>query len=374
MMAPRAFASGLESLASRVVLHLVPMLDDTPTGRSILAVCDALLQAGAQPLVACAGGDLIGDLQAKGGRAIALPLASRSPLRMVQNGFALRRLIQDEGVHLIHAWARGPAWSAVLARRKTDIALVTGWAGIPAASGAAAAYGSVLFKGEAILLSSTQQMTAIQKRHTPADLAKRLHLIPRVFSLDGFDPDAIAPARIAALHQAWVLEAHEVPVLLASHGGHDASHALMAQVAEILQKHGASRLRLVAIDKSLDLQAAMLAASALVIAQSGDLDSASLAVCAQAMGLPVIVAGSGEAAEVVLAPPDTPAHQRTGWTTDEADAANVALAFAELLTLRPSQKSDMAARAHQHAQNHFSLAHQAQSIIAIHAELLAKRA
>src|SRR5271170_5918205 len=49
-----------------------------------------------------------------GGRHIRLPLLTRDPVNILINARKLARIIQDNGVQLLHARSRAPAWSAWL--------------------------------------------------------------------------------------------------------------------------------------------------------------------------------------------------------------------------------------------------------------------
>jgi glycosyltransferase involved in cell wall biosynthesis len=68
-----------------------------------------------------------------------------------------------------------------------------------------------------------------------------------------------------------------------------------------------------------------------------------------------VVSDLGAVPETVLAPPQTPPPQRTGWRVPAGDAAALAEAIGEALALRPSTREAMAARSRAHVEGQFSL-------------------
>lgn len=68
-------------------------------------------------------------LEALGARHITLPLATESPFGIWRNAATLTRLVREEGVAILHARSRAPAWSAWLAARRTGAHFVTTYHG-----------------------------------------------------------------------------------------------------------------------------------------------------------------------------------------------------------------------------------------------------
>ena len=117
-------------LAGRVVLQIIPELNAGGAERTTIDVAAALAEAGARPLVASVGGRLVSELQAKGGVWIPFPASSKNPVAMAWNIGRLARLIRDEGVDLVHARSRAPAWVALAATRYVKRPFVTTYHGI----------------------------------------------------------------------------------------------------------------------------------------------------------------------------------------------------------------------------------------------------
>ena len=94
------------------------------------------------------------------------------------------------------------------------------------------------------------------------------------------------------------------------------------------------------------------------------------AVEAQAMGTPVVVSDLGAIPETVLAPPDVPAQQRTGWRVPPGDAPALAEALKSALNLGASGRDTMNKRARAHVESKFSLDHMLSATLEVYGEAL----
>lgn len=98
------------------VVQTLPALESGGVERGTLEVADALARAGHRSIVISAGGRLVKALVAAGSEHITLPLGKKSPFTLLQVR-VLRRLLREQGVDILHARSRMPAWIAWLARR-----------------------------------------------------------------------------------------------------------------------------------------------------------------------------------------------------------------------------------------------------------------
>jgi glycosyltransferase involved in cell wall biosynthesis len=102
------------------VVQLLPALESGGVERGTLEVAAALITAGHRSIVVSAGGRLVKALTAAGSEHVALPAGRKSLLTLLQVR-KLRRLLREQGVDILHARSRMPAWIAWLA-----------WRGLPA--------------------------------------------------------------------------------------------------------------------------------------------------------------------------------------------------------------------------------------------------
>jgi glycosyltransferase involved in cell wall biosynthesis len=195
------------------ILQIVPSLDTGGAERTTIDIAKALRASGIRALVVSEGGRLEPELSAAGGELIRLPAASKSPLTIWHNASALAKIIRERNVMLIHARSRAPAWSALIAARRTGIPFVTTYHGIYNAKGPLKRwYNSVMVRSDAVIANS--QWTADHILSTYAVPRNRLTTIPRGLDLQRFDPRNVAPERIAALRQSWGAREGERVVLL----------------------------------------------------------------------------------------------------------------------------------------------------------------
>src|SRR5215207_2245607 len=140
------------------------------SGRTILQIIRAL--------VATEGGRLVGELQAKGGIWAPFPAGTKNPLAMLLNVRRLAKLCLDEGVALLHARSRAPAWVAHGAARALNLPFVTTYHGSYAGrSSVKILYNSVMARGDAVIANSYYTAELIRRTHPPA--ASRIRVIHR---------------------------------------------------------------------------------------------------------------------------------------------------------------------------------------------------
>ena len=98
------------------VCQLLPALHGGGVEQGTLEVAAALVEAGHRSLVISAGGRLLPALLDSGAQHVNWPIGRKSPftLRYVAR---LRRLLVAEGVDILHARSRLPAWIGWLAWR-----------------------------------------------------------------------------------------------------------------------------------------------------------------------------------------------------------------------------------------------------------------
>jgi hypothetical protein len=113
-----------------VILQVLPALETGGVERGTVEMVQAIVAAGGTALVASAGGRMVAEVERAGGRHVGLKLMTKDPLNIWLNAGPLAGLIRREGVSLVHARSRAPAWSAWLASRRTGVPFVTTWHGV----------------------------------------------------------------------------------------------------------------------------------------------------------------------------------------------------------------------------------------------------
>nr|WP_283776448.1 glycosyltransferase family 4 protein [Stappia sp. WLB 29] len=381
-------------------MQVIPDLQTGGAERTAVDVARALVAAGQRAIVASRGGRLVAELEAVGAEHVTLPLARKSPLGIWRNAGALTRLARKEGVELIHARSRAPAWSALIAARRLGLPFVTTYHGIYNQTNILKGlYNSVMARGDAVIANSRYTAALIAERHPFAK--DRITVIHRGSDLAALDPASVSPERRQALADAWGLQDGERVILNLARLTHwkgqtvlidalarlAASRkapadwtAILAGDAQGRETYAAElktrianaglgdRVRLVG--HCADVAAALALADVAVVASIEPEAFGRAAVEAQAAGVPVVATNLGAVPETVLAPPEVADDERTGWRVPASDAAALAAALAEMLALAPQDRAALAARALAHVRRDFTVEAMCAATLAVYDRLI----
>lgn len=195
------------------VLQLLPALDAGGVERSTLEIADALVRSGHRALVVSAGGRMQSALEATGARHITLGIGRKS-LATFRHVRALRRLLREERVDIVHARSRLPAWIGWLALRGMGKderpRFVTTVHGLNSPS----RYSAIMARGDRVVCVSNTVRDYVLHHYPRTDPA-RLRVIPR-----GIDPQdyprraGVDRGERARLAERWPQLAGDGPLLL----------------------------------------------------------------------------------------------------------------------------------------------------------------
>jgi glycosyltransferase involved in cell wall biosynthesis len=366
------------------ILQVLPSLVSGGVERGTIEITEAIAAAGFRPLVASAGGPLLPEVARMGGAHVTLPLATKSPAAIWRNAAALAALVRDEEVAIVHARSRAPAWSALIAARRTGARFVTTYhgaynEGFPGKR----LYNSVMARGERVIAISRFIADLVAARHgTPP---ARIRLIPRGVDPRRFDPSAVPAARVLALREAWgAAPGQKVVVLpgrltrwkgqmvlvealarlpgvigvLAGGGGE-------AFAAELQDRAAALGLgqRLVLAGHVDALDVALLAADVVLHASTDAEAFGRTVIEAQAMARPVVAADLG-------GPRETVEEGVTGWRVPPGDPAALADVLARVLAMPEAERDAAGARARAAVLRDYTTAAMQRATIGVYRELL----
>lgn len=387
-------------IAGKTVLQIIPELDSGGAERTTLEIADALVRAGARALVAAEGGRLVGELQALGGEFHKFDAATKNPFAMAGNVRRLASLIQRQGVDIVHARSRAPAWVALGAVKRTGAPFVTTYHGVYSdRNSIKTRYNSVMAKGDRVIANSNYTARHILERYPEAQ--GRIVTIHRGVDQRVFAPDAVDAERVRALREKWDAPPDQRIVLLPARLARRKGHRVLIDAARVLRAQGRSDTIFILagdeqrdaypreIDRAIaeagltgivrrvghcaDMPAALLSAACVVAPSTEPEAFGRIAIEAQAMGAPVVVSNLGASAETVLAPPDVAPGQRTGWLTPAHDAGELASAIAEALDLRTSARETLGLRARAHVRERFSVERMCAATLSVYESLLEPR-
>jgi glycosyltransferase involved in cell wall biosynthesis len=376
------------------VLQVIPELDAGGAERTVIEIAEAVTASGGRALVASRGGRLEAELAAAGGELVRLDMKTKNPVRIWNNADKLAEVIAANGIDIVHARSRAPAWSALWAARRTETCVVTTYHGIyTAKSGLKRWYNSVMARGDAVIANSAYTAERVRAEH--GDLLTRrdpslsqLHVIPRGVDTVRFDPAAVSAARIADAKAGWdvpdgaailllparltrwkgqalAIEAvagmvMERPIVLICAGDPQGRDAYARELRDLADTKGVA-LRLPG--HAADMPAALLAADAVLTPSLEPEAFGRTAAEAQAMGVPVVAADHGGAREAV-------APGETGWLSAPGDPHALAAALSEALSLNDEARSALAAKARARIVARFSKTALQDATLRVYRELL----
>ena len=371
-----------------VILQVLPHMGSGGVPRGVIDIASAQVEAGWTALVASEGGYGVHELKRVGGRHFTLPLASKNVFKIYRNIQRLRNLVSEEGVNLIHARSRAPAWSGYYAARASQIPFVTTFHGTYGhASQLKRYYNEVMIRGDAVIAISRHIATHIGQIYGVTD--GRLKVVHRGIDTDLFEPSSVNAERVIALAKQWRLT-EPIPVIMMS--GRLTRWKGQRVLIEALSILGRKDIRclfvgddqgrqgykrqLEALVTRLDLNnvvhfpghcrdmpAAYMLADVVVSASTDPEAFGRVMVEAQAMGRPVVVSNHGASRELII-------EGETGWSFAPGQPEALAEALKKALALSEKQREGLSRKAISHVASHFTVAKMRQRTMDTYREVL----
>jgi glycosyltransferase involved in cell wall biosynthesis len=375
-----------QPLGAPVVLQVLPALGGGGVERGTVEIAAAIVRAGGTALVASAGGRLASRVEQVGARNIVLPLDTKNPLAIWANAARLAQVIREEGVQIVHARSRAPAWSAWLAARRTGVPFMTTYHGTYSGNlPGKRRYNSVMARGVRVIAISRFVAGLILSQHK-VDPA-RVRVIHRGADTALFDPEAVTLARRERLAEAWALPPGRPVVMLPGRLARWKGQAVLIEALALLPMPAVGVLvgddqgrlgyardltdlaRRRGVDMRVvghcdDMPAAYALADMVVNASTTPEAFGRVVVEAQAMGRPVVASDHGGAAETVV-------HGETGFLVPPGKADELAATLAMLLDMAPGELAALGARARASVLAHYTVAAMQAATLDLYREILA---
>lgn len=221
-----------------VVLQVLPELGQGGVELGTVQIAEALAQNGYRTYVASQGGRLEYALERLGVRHITLPLKSKNPFTILKNAAKLAEIIKKEGINIVHARSRAPAWSAYLAAKKAGVHYMTTFHGTYGLGpgGIKKIYNRVMTLGEKIIvISSHIKRHVIENYHTPEN---RLVFIHRCVDMEKFNPEAVSEERLKSVIEQYDLPTDRQLILLIGRLTHWKGQWLLIEALAKLKSRG----------------------------------------------------------------------------------------------------------------------------------------
>ncbi len=392
------FSPVVAGLSGRTVMQIIPSLGFGGAERIVLALAAALANVGARSLVACEDGGMVSELQAKGGIWLPFPAKAKNPISIALNVQKLTQLMRLEGVDLIHAHSRAPAWAAFGASKRTQKPFVTTFHSSYEGGGRAKSiYNSVMARSDAIVTHS-KYTAALISQDFP-EIQGKVRVISAGIDFHEYSPAMVSAERVSRVREDWGVAAHEHIVLLPARLAGTKDHRTLLEAAKILTERGLSQTKFVLtgevparsaqiremdaliikyqlqecvrqVSPCIDLPASFLSA-ALVVVPSTEAETFGLtSVEAQALGTPVIVSNAGAVAETISVKPNAKGTRRTGWHVPPNNPKELAEVILKAISLGASAKDAISSGAREHVIHRFALEQMMSETMDLYAALI----
>jgi glycosyltransferase involved in cell wall biosynthesis len=372
------------------VLQVLPALGAAGgVERGAVEVAGAIVRAGGRALVVSSGGPLVREVERAGGSHVALPVDSKNPFVVRANARRLAALIEREGVDIVHARSRAPAWSAWWAAKATKRRFVTTFHGTYGAGNwLKRRYNAVMTKGDRVIAISA--FIAGHVRQVYGVPAARIRIVHRGVDLGQFDPKLVTAERVVKLATAWRLTDGLPVVMLPGRltrwkgqtvfldaiarlgrndvravlvGGADGREGFRAELERQIARLGLESVARL-VGQCNDMPAAYMLADVAVSASIEPEAFGRVVAEAQAMGRLVVATDHGGAKECVIV-------GETGWLAPPDDPDALAEAIRKALALAPDARRAIAERAQAHIAENFSKEAMCAKTLAVYDEVLA---
>ena len=172
------------------VLQVIPKLGYGGAETGCYDLAHYLHENNCTSFIATSGGDLIKFIDKKKVKLFRLPVHSKNPLIIIFNTFALVFIILVNGISIVHARIRAPAWSCFFATKITRKKFVTTFHGTYNFNNSIKKfYNSIMVRSNLIIAGSNFIFSHINKNYSKyLGAKKKLLVIFRGINVDYFDP------------------------------------------------------------------------------------------------------------------------------------------------------------------------------------------
>ncbi|MCB1529713.1 MAG: glycosyltransferase [Rhodospirillales bacterium] len=374
-----------------VIMQVIPELGAGGAEQGCIDIAAEIVRSGSKAIVVSNGGTRVHELARAGAEHISLPVHSKSPIVMWRNIGRLREIIQKYDVDIVHARSRAPAWSALKACKGTAARYMSTCHAPYNINGKTKKfYNSSIARGKRVIAISNYIADYLLKNYRidPRDI----RVIHRGVALEKFHPSAVSAAQLIEMTKEWRVPDGAGIVMMPGRLTRWKGHAVLIDAVARLnrsdvfcviigadqgRKEYRTELEQSIRDKGLEgcvriidhcnnMPAAYMLSTVVVSASTDPEGFGRVPIEAQAMGRPVIATDHGGARETIL-------RGETGWLVPPGNAAALAAAINEALSLKPEQRSVLASRAMAHVAKNFSREKMADETMNVYAELLQEK-
>lgn len=373
------------------ILQVLPALGQGGVERGTIEIAAALKAAGVENAVASSGGRLVRRLEELGVDHLRLPLDSKNPFVMRSCAKKLAAYCVENGVTLMHARSRAPAWVVKWASKKCGVKWIATFHGVYGTDPKflKIPYNRVMLQGERTIAVSEYVRDHILSTYAGAD-PEKVVLIYRGAETKVFNPDSVPhedaeakktlqyhfdadlpvitiPGRLSRLKgQEIFLEAlsmmrnHRYGVLVL---GSDQGRTEYSDHLRTMAGRLPDETRVVFRDHTSEMPVVYALSDIVVSATASHPESFGRTIAeAQAMGRLVVATAHGGACELVE-------DGVTGFLVPPGDAKALAAKLDEVLEMPEEAKERIRAAAAESVRTRFSTARMCEGTLALYREL-----
>ena len=199
-------------IAEPVVLQVLPELEMGGVELGTIEIASELQKQGIKNFVASQGGRLTKELSKMKVKHLTLPLKTKNIFKMRKNANELAKFIKENGINIVHARSRAPAWSAYWAAQKAGVHYMTTFHGTYGLGpcGIKKFYNKIMTLGERVIVISNHIKNHVLKNYKVDE--NKLRLVHRCVDIEKFNPELVSQERIIKASNEYNLP-EEKPVL-----------------------------------------------------------------------------------------------------------------------------------------------------------------
>ena len=179
-----------------VVLQVLPELETGGVELGTVEIASGLAKNGIKNFVASQGGRMESELAKIKVPHLKLPLKSKNIFVMRDNAKKLEQFIRDNGINIVHARSRAPAWSAYWAAKRAGVHFMTTFHGTYGLGpwGIKKLYNRVMTYGEKVIAISNHIKQHMLQNYKIDE--KDIRLVHRCVDIDKFSPENVSQERM----------------------------------------------------------------------------------------------------------------------------------------------------------------------------------
>ncbi len=197
-----------------VVLQVLPELNQGGVELGTIEIASELQKCGIKNFVASQGGRMAYQLDRMKVKHFTLPLKTKNPIRWWINYRRLVKIIKENGINIVHARSRAPAWSAYWAAKKTGAKFLTTFHGTYGLKPHFIKwrYNRIMTCGDLVIAISQHIKEHIIKNYKCDE--SKIRLIYRCVNMENFDVSKMTAERMIKLMEEYHLPEDKKIILL----------------------------------------------------------------------------------------------------------------------------------------------------------------